>query len=130
MKIHNLYFGIVSYVCDIEYPKEGMVKYSKPIDFSVYYIKKDMGIDFVNKKKYPLDNHYLGIGEDFICIYKYGKILFCDFVIMMENQLDKKYELKNNMSRKDVIKLLKDISEDLKTKEIETKEKTKRFDLK
>lgn len=46
---------------------------------------------------------------------------------MVANTTDKKYELKDNFSRKDVIKLMKVIVEDLKTIE---NEKVKRFDMK
>lgn len=133
MKADNLFMGIIYYINYIDYESGNFgesVIYSKPRTYSLYFIKNNLGVDFITKTKYPFDASKLNIGQEYINIRKHKRITLYDYIMMVENLTNKKYELKDNVSRKDVIKLIKVIAEDLRVVENEKQQKVKRFDLK
>lgn len=130
MKTNNLFMGIVYYVTGKEYLSDGILTHSRRRTYSLYYLKNNLGVDFITKTKYSFDASELKIGQEYINITNHKRISLYDYVKMVENKTNKKYELKDNVSRNDIIKLIKVLAEDLRTIENEKDEKVKRFDLK
>ena len=126
MNINNVFWGVLSTVTSIDYDYPLSTYHAKKVDYMLYYNDGKYAIDIISKKKYTFDPTRLDIGQQFVDIKNYEMVPFLDYITEIEKKLGRKVDIKLNVSRRRIIKLLKETSSEMKRKEIE-KEKAKKM---
>ena len=126
MNINNVFWGVLSTVTTIDYDYPSSTYHIKKVDYILYYNDGKYAVDIISKKKYPFDPTRLDIGQQFVDIKNYQMVPFLDYITEIEKELGRKIDIKLNISRRKIIRLLKETAEEMILKEIE-REKVKKL---
>ena len=129
MNINNVFIGTR---CVIKANKFDGLNYDitfEEVDMVLLYKQNNEYFDIINKEFVKLDYEHLYPGDFFVNVENYPFISFLSFVSDAEKLTKEKYKIKYNMTRRQLIKKVIEINNDIKLKDEEKKEKRKRFKL-
>lgn len=129
MQIKNVFIATKCVVISQNYECGSVSTYFEEVEKILVYKQNNMFTNIINEELVQTEYEFLEIGQFFINLEQFELKPFIQFVNEAEKIIGKKIKLKEDMTRKQLLRLLIKINNDIKLKEEEKNNKKKMFKL-